>query len=79
MLGVNHRQNLLHMYKILVYLYTADERIIKFTIGYVTIPTLHVNNVFREQVEKFLRDIFHQSTMKDIKNVMINRIHALLH
>ena len=32
-------------------------------------PTLHVNKVFRYQVEKFLKETFHQSTMTAIRNV----------
>ena len=42
-------------------------------------PTLNVNKVFREQVDKFLREKFHQSTMSGIINAMKKIIHALLH
>ena len=38
-------------------------------IGYMINPTLHVNKVFRYQVEKFLKETFHQSTMTAIRNV----------
>ena len=31
-------------------------------------PILHVNKVFREQVEIFLRATFHQNTMEGVKN-----------
>ena len=51
LLGVNHRQYLLNMYKILVYIYTSEKRINQFEIGYMIKPTLHVNKVFREQVK----------------------------
>ena len=51
LLGVNHCQPIFHMFKILVYLYTTDECINQFPIGYMINPTLHVNMVFREQVE----------------------------
>ena len=47
LLGVNNLQPILYMYKILVYIYTTDERINKFAIGYMINPTLHINNVFR--------------------------------
>ena len=33
-------------------------------------PTLSVNKVFREQVEKFLKNKFRPSTMSGIRNVM---------
>ena len=33
-------------------------------------PTLHVNKVFREQVEKCLRSTFRQNTMKAVKSIM---------
>ena len=33
-------------------------------------PTLHVNKVFRYQVENKLRATFHQNTMEGIRNVM---------
>ena len=58
------------MSKILAYLYTKYKKSINFSIGYIINPTLHVNKVFMEQVEKFLRDTFHPNTMKKIRNVM---------
>ena len=70
LLGVNHRQPVLHIYKILVYLYTTNKRINQFAIGYMINPTLHSNKAFREQVEKWLIVKFHQNTMVGIQNVM---------
>ena len=35
-------------------------------------PTLRVNKVFREQVEKCLRTTFHPNNMEDIRDVIIN-------
>ena len=58
------------MYKILVYLYTKYKQTNQFKIGYMINRSLHVNKVFREKVEKFSRDIYHENTMKNIKNVM---------
>ena len=52
LLGVNHSQPILHMSKILVYLYTTYKQINPSAIGYMIKPTLHVNKVFRKQVEK---------------------------
>ena len=69
LLVVNNCQPILHIPKRLVYIYTKHERINKSEIGYTIKSTLHVNNVFREQVEKFLRATFHQNTMEGIKNV----------
>ena len=47
LLGVNHCQPVLHMFRILVYLYTADKHINQFGIGYMINPTFKVNKVFR--------------------------------
>ena len=61
------------MSKILVYLYTTYKRINKSVIDYMINPTLHVNKVFRGQVEKFLRATFHPNTMEIIINIMRNK------
>ena len=73
LLGVNNRQPLIHMSKILVYLYTTEKRINQFVIGYVINPTLQVNKVFREKFEQFLGATFHPNTMENIIDVMRNR------
>ena len=70
LLGVNHHQPLLHMSIMLAYLYTPDKRFNQFSIGYMIKPTLHVNRVLRQQVEKCLRATFNQNTMVGIQNVM---------
>ena len=36
-------------------------------------PSLHINKVFREQVEKFLRATFHENTIDNIIYVMRNK------
>ena len=61
------------MSKRMVYIYTIDEQINQFEIGYMINPPLHVNKVFREQVEKFLRATFHENTMENIRGVMKNK------
>ena len=38
-----------------------------FEIVYIFNPALNVNKVLRDQVEKFLKETFHSSTMSDIK------------
>ena len=70
LLGVNYRQPLLQMYRILVYPFTTDELINQSSIGYMINPTLHVSKVFREQVEKCLRYTFHKNTMESINKFM---------
>ena len=42
----------------------------QFAIGYIINPTLQVNKVFIENVEKFLRATFHENKMENIKDVM---------
>ena len=51
--GVNHCQPTLYMSKIMVYCYTTYGTINKFAIGYMINPSIHLNNIFRTQVEKF--------------------------
>ena len=50
----------------MVYLYATDEQINQFAISYIINPSLHINKVFREQVEKLLRATFHENTMETI-------------
>ena len=49
-----------------LYLYNR-KRINQIAIGYVIKPTLHVNNILREQVELFLIATLNQNTMEVIK------------
>ena len=42
----------------------------QFAIDYMIKPTLHVNKLFREQVEKLLRATFHPNAMENIRYVM---------
>ena len=69
-LGINHLQPLIHMSKILVYLYMADKQINQFAIVYIINPSLHINKVFIEQVEKCLRATYRENTMYNIIDVM---------
>ena len=73
LLGVNHLQPIIYMYKRLVYLYTTDKKIIQFAIGYMIDTPLHINKVFIEQAEKFLRSTFHPNIMENIRDVMIKK------
>ena len=72
LVGVNHCQHILHVYKILVHCYSIDEIINQFKIGYIINPLLHFNKVSREQFGIFLSATFHNSTMKTIKKCLIN-------
>ena len=57
----------------MVHIYSKDDLIDQFTIGYTINPSLHVNKVFREQVEKFLNATFHEKIMKNIRNILKNK------
>ena len=47
LIGVKHRQPIVHMYKRLVYLYTTDKQVNQFAVGFMINPSLHVKRVFR--------------------------------
>ena len=70
LLRLNYCQLLLHMSKILVCICAIVKRINSFSIGYMINTILHVNKVFREQVENFVKATFHKNTMEGIKIVM---------
>ena len=57
----------------MVYLYTTYEQMNQFEIGYMINPPLYVNKFFREQVEKCLRDTFHENKMENIRHFMKNK------
>ena len=42
-----------------MYINNAEKPMSQFEIGYMVNPTLHVNKVFREQVDECLRETFH--------------------
>ena len=44
----------------------------QFTIGYIVNTTLHADKLFREQVDKFSRENFHQNTMTSVRDVLKN-------
>ena len=46
LLGANHRQPILHMYKKIVQCYSIDESINQFEIGYMINPPLICNKLF---------------------------------
>ena len=71
--GVNHRQPILHVSKRMVYYYTTYETINKFVIGYMINPSLNFTNAFITQVEKWLSVSFSARTMETIKSCLINK------
>ena len=70
LLGVNHRQYILHMSKIMVHFYSINDSINQFAIGYMINPSLNFNKVFREKVQMFLSVTFNEKTMETIKNCL---------
>ena len=46
LVGVNHHQPILYTIKRMAYIYATGEQIIKFTIGYMINPSIHINKVF---------------------------------
>ena len=73
LIGVTHCLPILHMSKIMVYIYTTDEKINQFVIGYMINLSLHTNKVFREKVKKCLRATFNENKMENIIDVMKNK------
>ena len=71
-MGVNNSQPILHIIKIIVHCYTIDEIINNFAIGYMINPPLQFKYSFITQVEKFLSVLFPASTMKTIKDCLMN-------
>ena len=67
LVGVNNRQLILNMYKIMVQCYSIDETINQFAIGYMIKPSLNCNKVFRVQVEKCLSVSFDSRKMETIR------------
>ena len=79
LVGVNNRQLIFHMSKILIYINNTGKRIDQFAVGYIFNLILHVKKVLREKVDKCWIETFHQSTMTGIRNVVKKIIRALLH
>ena len=51
----------------------------KFAIRYMVNPKLHVNKVFRDQLEIKLKETFHSSTQSGVKMQQRRRIIMFLH
>ena len=72
LVGLNSRQHILHMSKIMVHCYYTDETINQFSIGYMINPSLNCNKVFRVKVEKFWSSTFHSRTIETIRDYLKN-------
>ena len=70
LLGVTNHQPILHMSKIIVHYYSTDEINNQFSIGYMIIPSLNCNKLFREQFEKCSIVSFHKKTIEKIRYVL---------
>ena len=58
------------MSKIMVHIYSIDNSINQFSVVYMINPSLHVNKVIREQVEKLLNSTFYEKTMETIRGCL---------
>ena len=70
LVGLNHRQDILHMPRIMVHYYSTDETINQFATGCIINPSLNCNKVLRIQVRKFLSLSFAARTMETIKDCL---------
>ena len=61
------------MSKIMVHIYSIDDSINPFPIGYMVNPSLHFNKLFREKVGNFSSASFHKKTMETIKGCLKNK------
>ena len=57
----------------MVHIYTIDKNVNQFSIGYMINPYLHINKMFKTQVEKFLGCSFSIKTMQSIKNCLMRK------
>ena len=70
LLGSGHHLPLFLMSKQMFILIVQKNVLIKFTIKCMVNPTLNVDKVFIEQVDKCLNETFHPSTISGIRNVI---------
>ena len=68
---VNHCLTILYMSKKMVHIYTTENTIHQFAISYIINPSLSINRVFREQVQKCLGFYFFINTMKTIRYCLL--------
>ena len=61
------------MSKIMVHIYSTENTIHQFAIGYMINPSLHINRVFIEQVQKCLGCTFSIETKKTIRDCLLKK------
>ena len=74
LLGANIYILLLHMAKNILWVHKTSELINEFAIVYMINPSFHVNEVFKEKVEKFMNNMFGTLTQPFIFIIMKKRI-----
>ena len=62
----------------MVHIYSAEKYVNQFEIGYMINPSLHINNIFRTQVQKCSGCSFYTETMKTIKNCLLKKIKSFM-
>ena len=58
---------------IMVHIYTTENTVYQFSIGYIINPCLHINKMFKTQVEKCLGCSFYIETMQTIKKILMKK------
>ena len=71
--GVNNCLPILHLFKIMVHIYTAGKTIHQFAISYMINPSFKFKDSFRTQVEKLFGDPFSIRTIKTIRNFLMKK------
>ena len=66
LLGTNHCLPLSHMAKSYICIEETKELIDKYSILYMTNPTLNINQAFKDQVTKFMKTTFGAITQPHI-------------
>ena len=59
------------MSKRMVHIYSKEKNIHQFVIGHLINPSLHINRIFREQVQKILGCSFSTKAMKTIRYFLL--------
>ena len=71
--GVKNRLPILHMSKIMVYIFSTEKNVNQFAIGYMINPSLHINKMFKTKVKKCLGCYFSTETTQTIKNCFMKK------
>ena len=69
-LVTNCHMPLLHMSKIYILMEETNQRINEFSFGYMLIPTLYTNKVFKEQVKVCFKNTFVKDNNSHINSIL---------